>query len=57
MARTKEEAMLGIYSRTFMIATRTDAGQSLDTAPGSLVRLIGRLLGLAGVQPVKTAAR
>ena len=49
--------MLGIYSRTFMIATRTDAGQSLDTAPGSLVRLIGRLLGLAGVQPAKTAAR
>ena len=49
--------MLSIYARTFMIATRTDDGQPLDAAPGTLVRLFGRLRGLAGGHPSRAESR
>jgi hypothetical protein len=41
--------MLGIYANTFMVATRTDPGQTLSTASGSLGRLFGRLRDLVGI--------
>ncbi|MCB1375507.1 MAG: hypothetical protein KDJ78_15245 [Rhodobacteraceae bacterium] len=55
--RMEDDAMLGIYARTFMIATRTDAGQPLDAAPGTLVRLFERLRGLARGRPSRAESR
>ncbi len=49
--------MLEIYARTFMVATRTDPGQPLDTASGSLVRLFERLRDLTGIGAAGIASR